>query len=94
MVESRDMKIKRDRKGLEKGKCPIYLGEEDVKHILFKCNECKKWREEWVNCNWPNISKDLVYKKIISRTKVNRIKLLGEYLFKDKCKWENKVRGI
>jgi hypothetical protein len=24
---------------------------------------------------------------------VNRIKALGKYLFKTKCKWENKVRG-
>jgi hypothetical protein len=69
------------------------LGEEDVKHILLKCKESKKWRKEWANGNWPNINEDLVYKKIICCTNVNRIKLLGKYLFKFKCKWENEVRG-
>jgi hypothetical protein len=39
------------------------------------------------------INEDLVYKKIICGTNANRIKLLGKYLFKVKCKWENKVRG-
>jgi hypothetical protein len=36
---------------------------------------------------------DTLYKKIICCTNVNRIKLLRKYLFKVKCKWENKVRG-
>jgi hypothetical protein len=40
-----------------------------------------------------NINDDLAYKKIISCINVNRIKALGKYLFKPKCKWENKVRG-
>jgi hypothetical protein len=61
--------------------------------MLLKCRESKKWREEWANSNWQNINEDLVYKKIICCTNVNGIKLLGKYLFKVKCKWENKVRG-
>jgi hypothetical protein len=73
--------------------CPLCWGEEDVKHILLKCKESKKWREEWINRNWPDINEDLVYKKIICCMNINRIKLLGKYLFKVKCKWENKVRG-
>jgi hypothetical protein len=39
------------------------------------------------------MSEDLVYKKIIGCTNVNKIKLTGEYLFKVKCKWESKVKG-
>jgi hypothetical protein len=35
----------------------------------------------------------LVYKKIISYTDVRKMKLLGNYLFKVKCKWEYKVKG-
>jgi hypothetical protein len=54
--------------------------EEDVKHILLKCKESNKWREEWANSNWLNINEDLVYKRIICCTNVNRIKLLGKYL--------------
>jgi hypothetical protein len=86
-------KLKGIRRGLEKGRCPLCLGEEDEKHILLKCKESKKWREEWVNSNWPSINEDLVYKKIVGCTNVNKIKLLGKYLFKVKCKWESKVKG-
>jgi hypothetical protein len=93
MVESRDMEIKRDQERFRKRKVPLCWGEEDVKHILLKCKESKKWREELANSNWPNINEDLVYKKIICCTNINRIKLLGKCLFKVKCKCENKVRG-
>jgi hypothetical protein len=69
------------------------LGEEDAKHILLKCSETNKWREECVNSIWLNINEDLGYRKIISSTNVNKIKSLGKYLFKTKCKWENKFMG-
>jgi hypothetical protein len=62
-------------------------------HSPIHLHGSKKWREEWANSNWANINEDLVYKKIICCTNVIRIKLLGKYLFKVKCKWENKVRG-
>jgi hypothetical protein len=39
------------------------------------------------------MNEDLAYKKIISCINVNRIKTSGKYLFKTKCKGENKVRG-
>jgi hypothetical protein len=51
MVETWIWKLKGIRRGLEKGRCPLYWGEEDVKHILLKCKESKKWREEWINSN-------------------------------------------
>jgi HKD family nuclease len=68
------------------------LGEEDAKHILLKCSETTKWREEYVNSNWLNINEDLAYRKIISSTNVTKIKALGKYSFKTKCKWENNAR--
>jgi hypothetical protein len=80
--------------GFERGRCPVCLGEEDSKHILLKCSETKKWREECVSSSWLNINEDLAYRKIISCTNVNKIKSLGKYLFKSKFKWEKKVRGV
>jgi hypothetical protein len=68
-------------------------GGGDAEHIVIKCFETKKWREEYVNSNWLNINEDLAYKKIISCINVNRIKALRKYVFKTKCKWENKVKG-
>jgi hypothetical protein len=87
MAESRDLETKRE------GALYVWGREEDAKHMLLKCSEMKKWREECVNSNWLNINEDLAYRKIISCRDVNKIKSLGKYLFKIKCKWENKVRG-
>jgi hypothetical protein len=77
----------------ERGRCPLCLGEEDAKQILLKCSETITWREECVSSNWLNINEDIAYRKIISCTNVNKIISLGKYLFKTKCKWENKVGG-
>jgi hypothetical protein len=66
-------KLRGIRKGFERGRCPLCLGEEDAKRIVLKCFETKKWREEYVNSNWLNINEDLAYKKIISCINVNRI---------------------
>jgi hypothetical protein len=62
-------------------------------YIKINCSETKKWMEECVNSNWLNINEDLGYRKIISCTNVNKITSLTKYLFKTKCKWENKVGG-
>jgi hypothetical protein len=48
MVESRDLEIKRDwGGGLEKGRCPLCGGEENEKHMLLKCKDSEKGRDEW-----------------------------------------------
>jgi hypothetical protein len=85
-------KLRRFRRGFERGRCPLCLGEEDAKHILLKCSEREKSREG-VNSNRLNVNEDLAYRKIISCTNVNKIKSLGTHLLKTTCKWENKVRG-
>jgi hypothetical protein len=72
---------------------PYIWGEEDAKHILLKCSETKKWREECVNSKWLNINEDIAYRKIINCTIVTKINTTAKYLFKTKCKWETKVRG-
>jgi hypothetical protein len=86
-------KLRGIRRGFERGRCPLCLEKEDAKHILLKCPETKKWREECVSSNWLSINEDLAYRKIISCTNANKIKSLGKYLFKTKCKWKNKIRG-
>jgi hypothetical protein len=86
-------KLRGIMRGFERGRCPLCLGEEDAKRIILKCLETKTWREDYVNRKWLNTNEDLAYKKIINCINVTRIKSLGKYLFKTKCKWENKVRG-
>jgi hypothetical protein len=69
-------KLRGIRRGFERGRCPLCLGEGDAKHVLLKCSQTKKWIEECVNSNWLNINEDLAYRKIISCTNVNKINSL------------------
>jgi hypothetical protein len=70
-------KLRGITRGFERGRCPLcWGGEEDAKHILLKCSETKKWREESINSKWLNINEDLADRKIISCTNVNKIKSL------------------
>jgi hypothetical protein len=34
-------KLRGTRRGFKRGRCPLYLGKEDAKHILLKCSETK-----------------------------------------------------
>jgi hypothetical protein len=66
-------KLRGIRRGFEGGRCPLCLGEEDAKHIILKCFETKKWREEYVKSNLLNINEDILYKKIISCINVTKL---------------------
>jgi hypothetical protein len=51
-------KLRGIMRGFERRMCPLYLGEEDAKHMLLKCCETKKWTEEYVNSNWLSMNED------------------------------------
>jgi hypothetical protein len=57
------------------------FGNEEVKGTIFS----RKWLRlnEWI-----------VYKKIINCTNVIELRNVGSYLYKIKCKWENKIRNL
>jgi hypothetical protein len=79
-------KLRGIRRGSDRGRCPLYLGEVDAKHILIKCPEAM--------CNkWLIINEDIACRKIISCKNVTGIKTIGKFLFKTKCKWETKVKN-
>jgi hypothetical protein len=42
-------KLRGMRKGFDKGRCPLCSEEEDPKHILLKCSETRKWREQFLS---------------------------------------------
>jgi hypothetical protein len=39
--------LKGIRRNTDKGKCPLCLGEEDVKHILLDCLAAGNWKIEF-----------------------------------------------
>jgi hypothetical protein len=67
-LKVRIWKLRRIRRGSERGWCPLCLGEEDAKHILLKWPGTYQWREEFACCKWLNINENIAYRKIISCT--------------------------
>jgi hypothetical protein len=59
--------------GLEKGTCPLCMGNDDMKHILLSCPETKKWRMQFMSTKWLYIYEELAYRKINCTNKMHLI---------------------
>jgi hypothetical protein len=82
------------RKGFEKGRCPLCSEEEDPIHILLKCSETRKWREQFLSRKWLRLNEWIVLKKIINCNNSIALRNIGSYLYKIKCKRENRIRNL
>jgi hypothetical protein len=82
------------RKGSEKAQCLLCSEDKDAIHILLKCLETKKWREQFLSRKWLLLNEGIAYKKIINCTNITELRNIGIYLYKIKCKWENKIRNL
>jgi hypothetical protein len=82
------------RKGSEKGRCPLCSEDEDAIHILLKCSETRTWREQFLSRKWLGLNEWIVFKKRINCTNIIELGKIGSYLYKIKCKWENKIRNL
>jgi hypothetical protein len=87
-------KLKGMRKGLEIRRCPLYNGEENAVHVLLKCPETRRLREHLLDRKWQIINEELAYKKIINCTNTVELRNLGRYLYKIKCKGENRIKEL
>jgi hypothetical protein len=54
----------------------------------------RKWREQFLSRKWLRLNEWIVYKKIINCTNIIELRNIGNYLYKIKCKWENKIRNL
>jgi hypothetical protein len=63
-------------RGVRKGCYPLCREEDGVIHILLKCSETRKWREQFLNNKWLNINEDVAYKIIINCT--NAVELINK----------------
>jgi hypothetical protein len=72
---------------VDKGRCPLCLGEEDAKHVLFDCKETNHWRLNLIRDKWLKVNKEVAYRKMVKITKATHIQNLGRYLdiVKNKC---------
>jgi hypothetical protein len=68
--------------------------DEDPVHILLKCSETRKWREQFLSRKWLSLNEWMVYKKTSNCTNIIELRNIGIYLYKIKCKWENKIWNL
>jgi hypothetical protein len=82
------------REGSEKGRCPLCSEDEDAVHVLLKCVETRKWRKQLLSRKWLTVNEESAYKKIINCTNAVKLRNIGNYRYKVRCKWENKIRNL
>jgi hypothetical protein len=68
------------RRNTGKGRCPLCLGEMDVKHILLECFKTRNWKQKFLNEKWSNWNNEIAYRKILRCTNKYQIRNLGRYL--------------
>ena len=76
----------------DKGRCPLRLGEEEVKHTLLDCWETRSWRLKFLNTKLLNVNKEVAYRKMLVCTNKDQLRNVGRYLDTVKCKWFNKTK--
>jgi hypothetical protein len=57
--------IKGIRRHTDKGRCPLCLGEEDVKHLLLDYLETGIWRMKFLDDRWFSMNKEVAYRKTL-----------------------------
>jgi hypothetical protein len=67
------------RRNIDKGRCPLCLGEENMKRVLQDWKETNHWRLKLTHDKWLNMNKQVVYRKKSENNKVN-LQNLGKYL--------------
>jgi hypothetical protein len=75
VVNSRDMATKTVRKA-DKGRCPLCLAEEYVKHVLLQRKETKHWREKLIHDKWLSMNNEVSYRKLMKITNRTHIQNL------------------
>jgi hypothetical protein len=85
MVQYRYLEFEEDEEGFRDWKMPppLYNGVEDAIHILLKCPETIKAER--------TPEQEMADNEEIATNSVE-LRNLGRYLYKIKCKWENRIK--
>lgn len=68
-------KLRGKRIDVEKGRWPLSDEEQDVVHMLIKCNATQRWQEQFLDNKGLHINEEIAYKKIISFNKITKLKM-------------------
>lgn len=71
-------KLKRIIRNTDKGRCPLWTGEDDVTHVteLFWSY---KWWMKFLNEKWLHMNKGVAYRKILRCNNKSQIRNLGRH---------------
>jgi hypothetical protein len=53
-----------------------------------------KWREQFFSRKWLGLNELIVLRKIINCNNSIVLRNIGNYLYKIKCKWDNRIRNL
>lgn len=77
------LKFRGISRGGENIDAPQHKEEENDIHILLKCKETWKWREQFFNNKWLHINEEMALKKTIIFAKSTELKIFfGKFLCK------------
>jgi hypothetical protein len=63
-------------------------------HVLLKCSETRKSRGQVLSIKWLIVNEEVTYKRTINCNNFVELKNIGKYLYKIRCKWENKISTV
>jgi hypothetical protein len=66
-------KLRVIKKKMDGGRCLSRFGKEDSKNVLMSCTETRKWRTQFLNRKWRNVSDKVASKKILRCTNKDQI---------------------
>jgi hypothetical protein len=72
--------LRGERRNVDRGRCPLCLGDVDVKHILLDCRETKHWRVKLIHDKWLNMNKEVACRKMVKITNKVNLQNAGKYL--------------
>ena len=66
-------KLRVIKKKMDEERCLSRFGKEDSKNVLMSCTETRKWRTQFLNREWQNVSEKVASKKILRCTNKEQI---------------------
>ena len=84
MTENWSLEIERNRKKIEKGKCPLCNGNENAQHILLECPATEVLRSKRLLERLLESHHNITFIKMINNHNKKNIKNVAKLLFKIK----------
>jgi hypothetical protein len=78
-------KLRGNKKGFWKGRCPLCTEDKAAARVLLKCSKTKKLREKLVNRKWLMLHEGISYRSKLNCNDIMELSNIGVYLSKIRC---------